>query len=181
MSVYSRRTIENLHQELTSFRTEEGYITFYTEADYAANLLRSNMTPIGTYLFSNGLSLQESVEELPAYQGFGSKYKNLVKAGCVGCNLQIQALYTQEASASWCDPGHPELIAYIDYIDDTLPSGKKSGDILNSQLELSQTLVVRHLRCVSRNLVSSENSITQYSLTFNGGWATRLAANAMDL
>ena len=180
MSIYTKKTVEATALPVTTFRAEEGYITFFLESDYTAGKLRSQMTPVGRYLFTQGLSINEQVKELPGIQSFGSDTENLTAAATIGSSLTINALYTQEGTnLTWSEPGHPWLMAFVDFIDATPLA--KANDVVNSLYELSQTLVLRNLRCIGRSISFSDQNGVNYTMNFNGGKVVRLANNTMDL
>lgn len=180
MSLYTENSILGAQKKHTTFRAEGGYISFYTEADYTLNRVRSAMTSLGIGLFVNGITIQEQIQEHPAVQSFGSDYENLTAFSMVKSTLQVNGLYVQEgADPAWMAPGHPRLVAYVDFF--STGSLLQAHDTTNSNNELEQTIVVRNLRISSKSVVASDASGVTYQLSFNGGRVTRLATTTMDL
>ena len=180
MTSYTEASLNAAKANLTTFRAEGGYITFYTEADYLANKFRNLMTPLSNNLFTNGLTLNETISEHPPVQAFGSDYENLTAFSMVKSTLALNALYVQEGSnPAWMAAGHPVLIAYIDYF--MSQTRLQSGDVANANFELEQTIVVRNLRISSRSIAGADSNGVSYQLSFNGGRVTKLAVNTMDL
>lgn len=180
MSLYTESAIQGQQSKQTTFRAEGGYISFYAESDYVPGKLRSQMTLLGSGLFINGLSIQETISEHPPVQAFGSDYENLTAFNMVKSSLSINGLYVQEgADPAWNLPGHTPLIAFVDFFMPTLKP--LSGDTVNANGDVQQTVVVRNLRIQSKSIGSSDAAGVTYSLSFNGGRVTRLAASTMDL
>lgn len=181
MSSYNVNQLEANQKKLTSFRGEECYVTFYRESDYSAGKLRSQMTPVGAYLYATGVSITENASELTPMQGFGSATKNLFAPGVVESTLNISALYCQEGSdLTWMAPGHSPLLAFIDFVDSTHIK-KSANDSLNSNLDYVQTIVIRNLRRANRTITSNTGNGVTYALSFAGGDVTTLANGVMDL
>jgi len=180
MGLYTESALQALRKSLTTFRAEGGYITFYAESDYTAGKARSAMTPLGTYLFINGLTVSETIQEHPPLQAFGSDYENLTAFSMVKSTLSINGLYVQEgADPAWSAPGHTPLIAFIDFF---MPGMKpQAHDSVNSNGDLEQTVVVRNLRISSKTIGANDASGVTYAMSFNGGRVTRLATSTMDL
>jgi len=179
MSLYTESYLQGLRSKVTTFRAEGGYITFYRESDYTPGKLRSQMTPLGTYLFISGITINETISEHTPQQSFGSDYENLTAFALVKSSLSIDGLYTQEgADPAWMAPGHPPLLAFIDFF---MPQKPQAGDVANANGDIVQTLVARHLRVSSKSITSSDAAGVTYAITFNGGRVTRLANNNMDL
>jgi hypothetical protein len=179
MSLYTESYLQGLRSKVTTFRAEGGYITFYRESDYTLGKLRSQMTPLGTYLFINGITISETIAEHPAQQSFGSDYENLTAFAVVRSSVSINGLYTQEgADPAWMAPGHTPLLAFIDFF---MPQNLQANDVANANGDLVQTLVARNLRVSSKTITSSDAAGVTYALAFNGGRVTRLANNTMDL
>ena len=180
MSLYSEKTVQALQQQLTSFRAEGGYVTFYQEQAYTPGTTRSSMPQVGCYLFQHGIHIQESIAEHPAIQPFNSDQDTLFAAAKVSSTLQINALYVQESSdLLWIAPGHPPLIAFVDYFVSV--TNPRANDVQNSLATVAQTIVVRNLRCIGKTIESQDASSVNYSLSFTGGRVTRLASTTMDL
>lgn len=181
MPIYSPTQLDALQKKLTSFRGEECYITFYRESDYSAGKLRSQMTPVGAYLYATGVSITENIQEHQPMQGFGSATKNLVAPSCVESALNISAMYCQEGSdLTWMAPGHTPLLAFIDFVDNT-HTKKSADDSLNANLDYVQTIVIRNLRRANRTVTSNTGNQVTYALSFVGGTVTTLANGVMDL
>jgi len=180
MGLYSEQTVQALQKQLTTFRAEGGYITFYLESAYSAGVTRAQMTPQGLYLFQKGIHLQESISEHPSIQPFNSDQDTLFPAAKVESSLSITAMYVQESSdLAWIAPGAPPLIAFIDYfVSGTAP---RQDDVANATSSVAQTIAVRNLRCIAKTIESQDASGVNYSISFKGGRVTRLASSTMDL
>lgn len=182
MSIYTTTTLDGLKRLNTSFRAEEAFISFYKEADYVPGRLRSQMTPVGVYLYCNGINISDTIVELPSYQGFNSMSKNIVKPAYVETSLGISALYVQEGfDLTWIAPGHPAMLAYVDYIDSSHVGKKSTHDGINANLDYVQTIVVRNLRRTNRRIQGAYGASVSYSLDFVGGDVNTLATGVMDL
>jgi len=186
MSIYTPSAIEANQKNLTSFRGEEGLISFYREADFAALTnqanARSQMTPVGEYLYYTGIAINDSSVELPSFQSFNSASKNIFAPGYSECTMNITALFTQECSdLNWIAPGHPPLLAYIDYIDSDNSGKKSTGDILDANGNYAQTIVVRQLRRTTRKITGSRGASVTYGVDFVGTTVTELPAGCMDM
>lgn len=165
---------------ITTFRGEEGYITFYKESDFpVASTPRSSATAVGTYLFYLGMTYSQTTTEHPPYQSYGSRTRAIRAAEVTGAALNVSALLTQENDPFWLKAGHPALRAYIDFVDSWLVE-PRAGDVLNSELQHTQTIIVRDLTCTSKKLVSTDDQLITYSIDFVGGEAQVLPANLMD-
>lgn len=180
MANYTTSYIEGYGQKRTSFRGEEAYITFFLESDYAPGKLRSAMTPIGTYIYSNGIQITETISELPAIQAFNSRCRALTAPAFVESLLAISALYTQEGDPAWIRVGHPPLIAYIDFID-SQHIKKSPDDFLNANLDIAQTIVIRALRRQKRAISAQHGGSVNYSVEFIGGEVITLPIGQMDI
>ena len=138
------------------------------------------MTPMGTNLFTQGLSVSESIQEHPPQQSFGSDYENLTATNLVKSTMQVNCLYCQEgADPAWMAPGHPPLICFIDFFMPGMVP--RSNDVLNANRDLEQTVVVRNLRVSSKSINAADAQGVSYSISFNGGKIVRLANSTMDL
>lgn len=179
MSVYTENSLIAQRKANTTFRAEGGYITFYAESDYTAGKARSAMTPLGTYLFINGVTVNETIQEHQAVQGFGSDYENLYAPSLVKSTLNVNGLYVQEgADPAWMAAGHPDLMAFIDFF---MPMKSQANDTVNANGDIEQTIVVRNLRVASKTIAATDANGVTYALNFNGGRVTRLANTTMDL
>lgn len=164
---------------VTSFKIEEGYLTFFDE-NAMAGKLRSEGTALGTYLFYNGLTLTVSHQEHPPEQGWGQVYNNLRAPRVVTSDLAVQALYTQESDAGWISPGGPRLRVYIDYLDPTVQA-PLSADTLNANKDLVQTIVVHECMITARRIATSDDQAVTYTLQFSGGDVDFVPNTTMDI
>jgi hypothetical protein len=181
MSFYTTNTIDAFGLKRTSFRGEEAYISFYLESDYVPGKLRSAYpTPVGNYLFCTGINIVESISELPPIQGFNSMTKNLRAPAVVETSLSLNAMYVQEGDPLWMAPGHAPLIAFIDFIDNTHIK-KSANDSLNTNLDYTQTVVVRDVRRIKRSIGAQNGAGISYGIDFACGQLITLGVGVMEL
>lgn len=180
MAAYTTDTLTSLGVTTTSFRGEEVYVTFYKESDYSAGKKRSAMNPVVDYLYINGVSVSDAVVEHPRLQAYGSRTQNLRAPAYVESSLSISGLYAQE-DASWMAPGHPPLIAFIDFIDSDRVGKKSKDDVLNSNLDYVQTIVVRDVVRKQRAINAQGGSSASHTVEFSCGEVVSLAPGIQDL
>ncbi len=169
----------SLQKRLTSFRNEEGYITFYFEYEYTASgKPRNLMTPKGSSIFTRGFTLNETRQALDPQQAFGFNYPNLRPVGSADASFSIQGYYTQEKSLDWLFPGHPPFVIFIDFIDDSttrLHNSQPSNIYQAGSTAYTQTFLVRDCRCISKNVVAADDSLVQWDLSFTCGEVVALS------
>lgn len=183
MSTYPILTLESQQKKRSPFVTLEGYITFYTMLDLETYGTRDNMTPLGTYLFWQGLSIDDVRNYLPPLQAFGSKSKNLTACESQESKVAINGMLVQVGDdCSWFAAGHDPLVAFVDFVMDPgiLPSNQ-NNDIKNGDQLINQTLVIKDLHCVSSAIAGSDTNLVTWNLNFFGGEVIYLAPDSMDL
>lgn len=176
MSVILReKDLQALRKRVTTFKTEDAYITFYYEKDYqGASTPRSSLTPVGSYLFWNAFTLDENFSLLTPQQALGKSYKNLRPVGYVDSRFSVSGLYTQEGSdLDWLKPGHPPLLCFVDFVDALLLQ-KMDDDVLDPLGNVQQTLVIRDARLGSKKIQSEDAAGVTLSLDFTAGEVVRL-------
>lgn len=175
MSLYTEAELLALEKRVTSFRAQEGYLSFYKESEYIyAGFPRADMTLVGQYLFYLGLDIDEQHVLLTPKQAYGKRTKNLKPVGYQEYKMGINGLYTQESSdLTWLQPGHDPLIVFIDYIDD---SGIAIGanNAVDATGRIIQTIVVRDARLTSKRLAYQDAQSVSFNLSFTGGLVAKL-------
>lgn len=182
MSLYTIAAMEAARKQRSPFIAQEGYITFYAMSDYTPGKLRSAMTPLGTYLFWQGLNIEDIRTYHPPLQAFGSKAKNLTVIESQESKISINGLMTQVGDdAAWFAAGHPPLLAFVDFVaDSSLPSEQK-GDIKNALNYVEQTVVIKDLHCTNSVITASDTNLVTWNLNFIGGEVVYLPVTTMDL
>lgn len=165
---------------ITTFRGEEGFVNFYLESDFPNGTIeRKDRVPVGSYLFTLGMSYAQSQVEQPPLQGYGMRTRGIRAPESTGATLTVSGLLTQEPDVEWLRAGHPALRAYVDFVDASLPAPRQ-GDQVNSAKQHVQTILVTDLTCVAKRVMSSDDQIITYSVEFVGGEAYTLPNDRMD-
>jgi hypothetical protein len=183
MATYPILTLESQQKKRSPFVALEGYITFYAMSDWTPGKLRSAMTPLGTYLFWQGFSIDDARNYLPPLQAFGSKSKNLTACESQESKVSINGMMVQVGDdCSWFAAGHAPLLAFVDFVADPgiLPSNQKD-DIKNANNLVNQTIVVKDLNCATSQIAGSDSNLVTWNLTFFGGEVVYLDPTTMDL
>lgn len=180
MTVYSEASLRALQDRVSSYRSEEAYITFYLESDYAGDATpRSTMTPLGTYLFYLGISVDETNQLLTPQQAVGSRYKNLKPVGYTETKLTVSGLYTQEgADLDWLVPGGPGMLVYLDFIDESRLNPGLSGNALDAYGRIVETWVIRDARTTDKRISYQDAASVQFSVSFSALDAIHIPLNA---
>lgn len=136
--------------------------------------------PVGSYLFSNGISVDTQHVEHSMLQGYGQGIRNIRAHEVIQSTVGVAALYTQEGlDLTWLDAGHPEYRIYIDFVDSSIGAGR-SGDLVNANGQLAQTLIIENAICTSKKIRAVDDQIVTYSLDFMGGEVLILDYTDMD-
>lgn len=178
-----------MFKTITAFKTEEAFLTFYTEESFPDidQYVRSvsggieEPVPVGKHLFGTNFSLTTSQSELPTYQGYGSKYKNIHAASVISSQIQVGVMLTQEIDQEWIKDGHKPLVLFVDFIDEFLSSGAQELDVLNEHNSVVQTIIIPGVYCVSRNYSSPDGGHATVSLSFVGGEPRILDPGTMQM
>lgn len=180
-STYAAKALEALRPPITTFRNEEGLVSFYLEADFDGTKERKDLEPVGCYLYKQGLSLEDAENFHPPYQGFGRSYRNIRAYSHKSGKLTVNALYTQEESdLTWAVLGHPDLRIYVDFVDSSIGAGRQA-DAVNELGQNVQTIVLYPANLVSKAIAAPEDGLVTYVLTFEVGEVIRLPNDQMDL
>ena len=166
---------------ITTFRGEEGHIAFYLESAFAdGTKTRADLTPVGSYLFSNGISVDYQHSEHPMLQGYGQGIRNIRAPEVVQSVVGVSAFYTQEGiDLTWLDAGHPEYRIYVDFVDTSIGAGR-AADQIPANAQLVQTVIIENAICTSKKIRGVDDQIVTYSLDFAGGQVMLLDYNDMD-
>ena len=156
---------------ITTFRAEEGYLFFYRSSEWTKYADRDQIEPVGSYLFTKGITVTETHQEHPAIQSYGSGVKNLFARAYIGSSLSVQALYTQEgAEPAWFAPGHEPLVAVVDYVTFMDPTAAREGDSVDPETSCLRTAaVIYDCKVTSKKLSSPDEGPVSYSLEFSCG------------
>lgn len=183
MSTYTPLTLDANYKKRSPFIALEGYITFYAMSDYTPGKLRSAMTPLGTYLFWQGFSINDVRTYLPPLQAYGSKTKNLTACESQESKVSINGMMVQVGdSTAWFAAGHAPLLAFVDFIyDPGFLATNQKDDVKNANNLVNQTIVIKDLNCAASDIAGSDANLVTWNLTFFGGEVVYLAPSTMDL
>lgn len=182
MSIYTPAQLAALTAQRTVFSALEGTVSFYAESDYWAGRTRTQMTLLGSHLFVTGLTVNDTRNMHPFVQPFGAKSKTLTAVESVESKLSIQSMLVATGDKiAWFAPGHPPLIAFVDYIADKIPGSYQPDDLLDTNGYVHQSVVLRNCICTGTSFTGADVSLIGWTLDFTCGELTFLANGSMDL
>lgn len=143
---------------------------------------RSALIPVGTYLFTNSVSITDLTNWHPAVQPFGTRSKSKTVAESVEASLTLSGMYVPHGDqVPWAQAGHPPLAAFVDYLAQDFPSGKQPDDILDPNGNVHQTVVLKDVRRTKQSIAGQDANFVTLNMEFSAGEVIYLDPTVMDL